>query len=816
MAQPHDAGSGAHPFTNRLIHETSPYLLQHAHNPVDWYPWGPEAFEAARLQGKPLFLSVGYSTCYWCHVMERQSFENEAIAREMNERFINIKVDREERPDVDQLYMTAVQVLTRQGGWPMSVFLTPDRRPFYGGTYFPPADAYGRPGFPTLLRGIDDAWRNRRQEVEKSANGLVEIIGQLAEPVAPKRPIAVDRTLIEQLIERSTDDYEPTFGGFGQAPKFPRETLLELLLEYVGEERSEVRRQRSGGAETGTGDAVDRAATATSKIQNPKSKILRMLLHTLDAMAHGGIRDHLGGGFHRYSTDAKWLVPHFEIMLYDNAMLGWVYAEAHRQTGDPRYAQVARDVFDFVLREMTSPDGAFYTALDAEVDAMEGGSYLWTAAEVEQVLGADDARLFNRVYGLDRGPNFADPHHGTGVPDKNILSLPQPDATGQSALLDPNLRRMREKLYAARGKRKPPLLDTKILTSWNALMIRAMAHAGKVLGERRYLDAAARAADFLLTRHRAPDGGLHRASGGGTTREGGPRTAPRESGGDPASQQIPGFLDDYAFLAQALLALGGASDAGNAGDRWRTEARPIASLMAERFGDPEYGGFFFTDKSATDLIVRQKTASDSPLPSGNAVAAMVLLELGRVDDARQTVAAFAQQLEQHGEGMSSMVQAALLTVRRAGPFTVSAAPGTSDASAPSDADRPLSPQQVAEQVVTIRTEWAGPLELRIRLSILRGFHVNAHDPASDLPLIGTRLTAPDLDVASIDYPPGEEQTLGFSDAPVRVYSGEAGITVRLRTPPPADQPARVSLYYQACDDTACLPPVTKTVELKSP
>jgi uncharacterized protein YyaL (SSP411 family) len=776
--------------SNRLIHETSPYLLQHAQNPVDWYAWGPEAFEAAQRQGKPVFLSVGYSTCYWCHVMERQSFENEAIAREMNERFVNIKVDREERPDVDQLYMTAVQVLTRQGGWPMSVFLTPDRRPFYGGTYFLPNDAYGRPGFPTLLRGIDDAWRNRRAEVEKSANGLVEILEQLAEPHAPRRPVGFDLPLIDQLIERSTDDYEPTFGGFGQAPKFPRETLLELLLVYLEGESSD-----------------------------SKSKIRRVLLHTLDAMAHGGIRDHLGGGFHRYSTDAKWLVPHFEIMLYDNAMLGRVYAEAYRQTGDARHAQVARDVFDFVLRDMTSPDGAFYTALDAEVDAMEGGSYLWTAGEIEQVLGAEDARRFNRVYGLDRGPNFADPHHGSGTPDKNILYLPEPSAAGQSPLLDPGLRALREKLYAARRKRKQPLLDTKILTSWNALMIRAMAHAGKVLGERRYLDAAARAAEFLLTRHRSADGGLLRASGGGTTREGGPRTDARQDDiSNLRSQNIPGFLDDYAFLTQALLALDGAIDQGDgtAGGRWRTEAERIASVMVERFGDPEFGGFFFTDKSATDLIVRQKTASDSPLPSGNAVAAMVLLELGRVDDARKTIAAFAEQLDQHGEGMSSMVQAALLAVRGVGPFTVAAAPASeTGTAAEKDADRPLSPQQIAEQVVTVGTEWAGPLELRVRLGILRGFHVNAHAPGSGLPLIGTRLTAPDLDVASIDYPPGEEQTLGFSDAPVRVYTGEAGITLRLRTAPPAGESVRVGVHYQPCDDTACLPPVTKTLEVRT-
>ena len=335
-----------HRHTNRLARETSPYLLQHQHNPVDWYAWGPEAFEAARSQDKPIFLSVGYSTCYWCHVMERQSFENEAIAAEMNRLFINIKVDREERPDVDQLYMTAVQVLTRHGGWPMSVFLLPDLRPFYGGTYFPPTDMHGRPGFPTVLRALEDAYRNRRSDVEQSAAQLKDILEQLAQPAPPERAVTIDQDFINRLIDRSTSDYEPNFGGFGDAPKFPRETLLETLLVHHA--------------------------------NHPDERLAHQIRHTLDAMSRGGIRDHLGGAFHRYSTDAKWLVPHFEIMLYDNAMLAWIYVEASRQFNEPRYAQIARDIFWFVNEEMTSPDGAFYTALDAEVDALEGGSYLWT------------------------------------------------------------------------------------------------------------------------------------------------------------------------------------------------------------------------------------------------------------------------------------------------------------------------------------------------------------------------------------------------------------------------------------------------------
>jgi uncharacterized protein YyaL (SSP411 family) len=572
-----------HPHTNRLINESSPYLLQHAHNPVDWYAWGPEAFEAARSQNKPIFLSVGYSTCYWCHVMERQSFENGAIAQVMNDKFINIKVDREERPDVDQLYMTAVQVLTQHGGWPMSVFLMPDLRPFWGGTYFPPTDSHGRPGFANILHAIDDAYHKRGNEVEKSAEQLVSVLQQVAEPSQTQTHITIDDAFIDELIERSTSDYEPMYGGFGRAPKFPRETLLELLL------------------------------TRTAKPASGRNAELnKMLRHALDAMANGGIRDHLGGGFHRYSTDAKWLVPHFEIMLYDNAMLAWCYAQASRQFNDARYARIARGVLDFVLREMTAPSGAFYTAFDAEVDAQEGLSYLWTAEEIERILGKEDAKTFNRIYGVDRGPNFADPHHGTGAPDKNILFLPN----GPEGEDNPRVIEMRQQLYEARRKRKQPLLDTKVLTSWNALMIRAMAYASKVLNEPRYLTAATKAADFLLQHHRKSDGGLYR-----TSREGANRLSSLKSTGEA---KLDGSLDDYSFFILALLSLHDVT-----GDTsWRKSAEELTQQMIDRFNDPLGGGFYFTDRSAADLIVRQKTASDSPLPSGNAIAATVAVKLG--------------------------------------------------------------------------------------------------------------------------------------------------------------------------------------------
>lgn len=734
---------------NRLANETSPYLLQHQHNPVDWYAWGPDAFDAARRDNKPIFLSVGYSTCYWCHVMERQCFENPAIAAEMNQRFVNIKVDREERPDVDQLYMTAVQVLTRHGGWPMSVFLLPDLRPFYGGTYFPPEDAHGRPGFVTVLRAIEDAYKNRADDVSESATQLASILRQLAEPPPPQSQIQIDEDFLKQLVERSTADYDPQFGGFGSAPKFPRQTLLELLLAY-------------------------------NRRMAPSETRAQMLRHTLDALSLGGIRDHLGGGFHRYSTDARWLVPHFEIMLYDNAMLAWIFVEAFAQFEDRRYAGVARGVFDFVLREMTWPEtGAFYTAFDAEVDAQEGLSYLWTKDQIEQILGQDDAKLFNRIYGLERGANFADPHHGTAArPDKNILFLSKPLTEEEESALAP----MRQKLYEARLERKQPLLDTKIITSWNALMIRALAYGGQVLQEQRYLDAAARAADFLLQHHRTADEGLYRASRDGKARH-------------------DAFLDDYAFLIQALLALREATGQ----PRWKDDAAMLAMRMRDQFGDDANGGFYYTRAGARDLIVRQKVGTDSPLPSGNAVAAMALLELDEKDSARRTIEVFAGQMQQNGESMSAMAQAAIdYIVRYGGPIEV-AARKTDQA-----ADRPLSPQQVADNVVAVAARWISPLDLAIDLTILQGFHIHAHEAGQGL--VATQAI---VDGASeIEYPPGEALPVAFADKPVVVYSGKVTIRARLSTPPPAGATLRIGVTYQACDESICLPAVTKQTVLK--
>jgi uncharacterized protein YyaL (SSP411 family) len=741
-----------HAHTNRLANESSPYLLQHQHNPVDWYPWGEEAFEAAREQNKPIFLSVGYSTCYWCHVMERQSFENEAIAKEMNDRFINIKVDREERPDVDQLYMTAVQVLTRHGGWPMSVFLTPDLRPFYGGTYFPPTDMQGRPGFVSVLRGIEDAYKNRANDVEQTANQLVDILRDVSEPEAAEGPLKIDEQWVDDLVARSLGDFDPRHGGFGSAPKFPRETLLEMLLVH----------QRT----------------------NPNADRMRMIRHALDAMASGGIRDQLGGGFHRYSTDAQWLVPHFEIMLYDNAMLAWIYAEAYRQTSENRYARVAREVLEFVLREMTSPDGPFYTAMDAEVDGQEGLNYLWTPDEIEEVLGTEDTKLFSKVYGVDRGFNFVDPHHGApgSPPDKNILFLADPGAYEQNrARID----EMRQKLKSVRDQRKQPLLDTKILTSWNAVMIRALAFASRVLNEPRYQKAAEKAAHFLLTQHRMPDGGLYR-----TSREGMPKYA--------------AFLDDYAFLIQALIELRDLDGP----DDWDKAALALAKVMQEKFEDTERGGFYFTQAGAADLIVRQKTASDSPLPSGNAVAAMTMLNLDRPQVARRVLEVFSGQLRRQAEGMSSMLQAAHRYVKEQGNIEMSLESNVQRRGRP----RQATPEQIAAGVVGVQAAWVEPTRLDVHVQVMDGFHVNAN-VASAAELIPTSISVPGVEVSNIAYPPGEERTFEFADRPVRVYEGAFTITIRFKQPPAANEKLIVRMTYQACDRSSCLPPIAKTFEM---
>jgi len=557
-------------FTNRLVLESSPYLLQHAHNPVNWHPWGDEAFEEARRTRRPVFLSVGYSTCHWCHVMEEESFEDLEIARFLNEHYVAIKVDREERPDVDAIYMTAVQALSGQGGWPMSVWLTPDREPFFGGTYFPARDGDRgvSAGFLTVLGGVAKAWREDPLRVARASASLSEAVraalaggGEAAAGLPGSSPIE-DAVA---LVKRSFDDRN---GGLRRAPKFPSNLPIRLLLRHH-------RRTR-----------------------DPES--LHMAVVTLEKMAAGGLFDQVGGGFHRYSTDTVWLVPHFEKMLYDNALLAVAYAEAWQATRRPDFARVVRQTLDYLLREMTSPEGAFYSATDADSEGEEGRFFVWTEEEIRNLLGPEADR-FIAYYGVTREGNFE---------GANILHVPRPDEKEWEALAG-----ARAKLQAAREKRVHPLRDEKVLAAWNGLAISAFAFGGRVLQERRYVDAAARAAGFLLEALRR-DGRLVRSWRGGRT-----------SG--------PGYLEDYAFLAQGLLDLFEATfDV-----RWLAEAVSLSDEVEARFADPR-GGWFATAADHEKLLAREKPAHDGAEPSGASVAVLVALRLAAftADDRFRAVA----------------------------------------------------------------------------------------------------------------------------------------------------------------------------------
>jgi uncharacterized protein YyaL (SSP411 family) len=561
---------------NRLAHETSPYLKQHAHNPVDWQPWGPEALANARELDRPIFLSIGYSACHWCHVMEHESFEDEETARILNDHFISIKVDREERPDLDQIYMTAVQLMTGQGGWPMSMFLTPDLKPFYGGTYFPPEDKYGRPGFKTLLRSLVDAWKNRRAEVAQVAAQQTERV----QAVGFVQPEAgdLDAGLLRNAVIRLSNAFDPSRGGFGSAPKFPHPMELRLLLR------------------------------ASKRFHNDDA--LGMVRLTLDHMARGGIYDQLGGGFHRYSTDERWLVPHFEKMLYDNALLTLTYLEAFQATAEPFYRRIVEETLDYVLREMTSPEGPFYSTQDADSEGEEGKFFVWSAKEIESVLGKDLAETFCYVYDVGEDGNWEGRnilHRGkTDTQDARLLHLEEGEL--QRRLAD--AKRM---LLAVRGRRVRPGRDEKILTAWNGLMIEALAQAAQALDKPEYAAAAAGAADFLLKTMRAKDGRLLRTTSAG------------------AEAKLNGYLEDYSFLINALISLYEATF----GLRWIEAALDLAQVMIEQFWDPAGAGFYYTGRDHEALIVRTKDPSDNAIPSGNSMAVTALFRLatltGRMD-----------------------------------------------------------------------------------------------------------------------------------------------------------------------------------------
>lgn len=589
--------------TNRLIHESSPYLLQHAHNPVDWHPWGEEAFQKAKSENRPILLSIGYSACHWCHVMEKESFENEQIAALMNANFVSIKVDREERPDLDEIYMSAVQMLTGRGGWPMTVFLTPERKPFFGGTYFPPEDRHGMPGFPRILNAVAQAYHERPADVTKSVEQIVGALGRMTNLVESDRPFAP--AIIVESAENLSQAYDSEHGGFGQAPKFPNAGVFELFLRAH---------------------------------RNSKSRrLLDMIVHTLTQMAEGGIYDHLGGGFHRYSVDEKWLVPHFEKMLYDNAQLLRSYAQAFSITGTALFKQVVAETEGYLLREMLHPEGGFYSTQDADSEGEEGKFFVWTEDEAMQILGEEAGQIFCRVYDVSEFGNF----EGKNILHP-VLTLEQAARFFRKEVIEIArvIAEAKMKLFAEREKRVKPFRDEKILASWNGLMLSGFAEAGKILDDPSSLAAARKTVDFIFTRMFRDGLLLH------TYKDG--------------QAKLLGYLDDYAFVAAGLLDLYEVtlerSDLQRAID--------LAETMIREFWDDIDGAFFYTGRSHEQLISRTKPAFDGSVPSGNAVATQLLVRLyhytGREEylkRAEKTLRIYHDAMEQQPFGFAHMLSA---------------------------------------------------------------------------------------------------------------------------------------------------------------
>ena len=551
---------------NKLINETSPYLLQHADNPVDWYPWGPEALERAKAEDKPILLSVGYSACHWCHVMERESFEDGGTAAIMNESFVSIKVDREERPDIDSIYMSAVQAMTGRGGWPMTVFLTPEGKPFYGGTYFPPEDRHGLPGFPRLLQALAHAYREDRESVLKTTPQLVERMRQVSSGVGSGEPLTAD--LLQQAHSAIQDEADETNGGLGPQPKFPQPMVYEFLLRYH------------------------------QRLQDPQA--LHIVELTLERMAKGGIYDQIGGGFHRYSTDAVWLVPHFEKMLYDNALLVKLYLHAYQVTGSPLYRRIVEETLSYVDREMTSPEGGFYSSQDADSEGVEGKFFVWGSQEVSGVLGKDDGEIVNRYYGVTIDGNFEGRNILQVAADVSALST---DFGSSEEDVGNLLSRSRARLLEARDQRVRPGRDEKVLTAWNGLMLRAFAEAGTVLSNPDYVGIANRNAKFILDNLRAGDRLLR------TYKDG--------------KAALKGYLEDYACLADGLIALHEATF----DERWLREAIGLGRSIVELFWDEPSGRLYDTGHDHEELVVRPRDVSDNAMPSGGSMATDVLLRL---------------------------------------------------------------------------------------------------------------------------------------------------------------------------------------------
>ncbi len=731
----HFNADGSPKYINRLILEDSPYLLQHAHNPVDWHPWSDQAFERAKRENKPVFLSIGYSTCHWCHVMERESFENPEIAALLNSHFIPVKVDRESHPDVDQVYMTAVMLLTGHGGWPMSSFLTPEGKPFFGGTYYPPEQ------FVSLLRQVAQVWAERRQEVEEQAARIAAAVAESNRLSAGVK--AFDPALAELAVSAMDQIFDEIQGGFGQAPKFPQEPWLFLLLDQA-ERRND-------------------------------AKALEMLTTSLDHMQHGGIYDQVGGGFHRYSTDYEWLVPHFEKMLYNQAQLSRLYLGAWRLTGRERYRRVVTRTLDHVPREMTAAEGGFYSATDADSEGEEGRFFTWTLGELRDALAPEDAELAKSLYDVSRIGNFE---------GRNIFHLEHSlESYAENNGLDLQSLRQRldhinDVLLQVRNQRVPPLRDDKIVTAWNGMMITAFAEAADLLDSEVYRLAAEAAAESLWRHNRRGPGQLWRVHLDGRS-------------------SITAAQEDYAYFAEALIALYDLS-----GDRrWLERARELADALLDRFLDAEDGGFYMNEAEAgiTAMGRPRDEGADGATPSGTSVALRVLQQLSlRTGDTRyrqQTdalIGRFTPTLERQPHNFSYMLTAMLDRMQGE-----------------------MGAQSYAAQGgIRLRAELSRPVDgswqLQVRLEIPPGWHVNSDQPGNP-DLIGTRLSLPPdggWQLASINYPPGETLKLGFQPQPLSLYTGQVALQARLEpiTEAPSTLTLPVEIRLQACDDRVCLPP----------
>jgi uncharacterized protein YyaL (SSP411 family) len=621
--------------TNRLAREKSPYLLQHAHNPVDWQSWSEPAFEQAHREQKPVFLSIGYSTCHWCHVMERESFENEKIAAYLNEHFVSVKVDREERPDVDKIYMTFVQATTGSGGWPMSVFLTPERKPFFGGTYFPPDSRYGRPGFLQLLQQVHQLWESRRADLIDSATEVHARLQQAAGAQEVLPPVIMTPEVLRNVARVLKALYDPSHGGFGGAPKFPHPSQPQLLLRCA----------RRFGDDEATG----------------------MVLHTCDRMAAGGIHDQLGGGFARYSVDAEWLVPHFEKMLYDNAQLTQLYLDAFLISGEARHAAVARDILAYVLRDMTHPEGGFYSAEDADSEGHEGKFYCWTRHELSQLLAPDEFNAAVRYFGITGQGNFTDHSHPQPLPNQNVLSVVDPTLSPTEQTL---LASAKQKMLAARAKRVRPHLDDKVLASWNGLMLGAFARAYAVLGDESYRATAEKNLAFLKAKLWQPPAKSEMPCG---------TLYHRWRDGERDNVQL---LEGYSFLLSGVIELYEATLAPEHLDF----AIALAEAMLAKFYDAEHGGFWQSAAGAADLILRVKEDYDGAEPSGNSVAVLALLKLGAIagrgdfrDAAEKSLRLFSARLQQMPQALPCLLSALDFSLQEPKRVVVAGDPGSARA-----------------------------------------------------------------------------------------------------------------------------------------